>query len=149
MRRLPTSTKARQVMRHSRYLSATRRPWVVWLMLGVCFLSALAPAVSHALAAQASISARIEICTGTGAQWVDADPSGIPAEATNGPASALVVSHCPFCLQPTDRGAAPPPQLPYLFLVQGGNQERPVWQAFFFPSTDFPTAAPRGPPAKA
>ncbi len=136
-------------MRTSQYLSSRRRPWVAWLLLCAWLLAAVAPTVSHALAAQADTSARIEICTGTGAQWVDADPSGIPAEATNGPASALVVSHCPFCLQATDRGAAPPPQLPYLFVVQGGNQERPVWQAFFFSFTDVLSAAPRGPPVKA
>jgi hypothetical protein len=109
----------------------------------------LAPAVSHALAAQASISARIEICTGTGAQWVDADPSGLSEEATNGPASALFVSHCPLCLQPTDRGAAPPPELPYLYVAQGEKHEHPVWQVFFLSSADFLMAAPRGPPAKA
>ena len=124
------------------------RRWAVWLMLCVMGLGAALPTVSRA-AAWASAGAWVEICSANGAaQWVRgaADASvDIPADAP----VALSLDHCPFCLQPSDRGAAPPPQLPYLFLVQGGNQERPVWQAFFFSSTDFLAAAPRGPPAKA
>lgn len=137
-------------MRNIHHVSVVRRPWAAWLVLCVWVLAALAPVASHALAAaQVQGPARMEVCTTNGAQWVEADAADISAQAPDGPATALVVFHCPFCLQATDCGAAAPPQLPYLFVVQGANQERPVWQAFFVSSAVYLAAAPRGPPAQA
>jgi hypothetical protein len=107
----------------------------------------LAPAVSHALAAHGDASARIEICTPNGAQWVDADPSGLSEEATDGPESVLHVDHCPFCLHQADRVVPPPTPVAYLFLGLGGQQEVTAWQAFFYSHQHYPRAAPRGPPS--
>lgn len=130
-------------------VSRKPRTWTqVWVLCALV-LAMLAPGVSRTLA-WAQVGSAIEICTADGgARWVvlpsaatqqDEAPSSLPLPS---------LDHCPFCLQTADRGAAPPPQQPYLFLVQGGNQERPVWQAFFFASPDFLSAVPRGPPGKA
>ena len=115
------------------------RPWAVWLAALLALFAALAPSLSHALAL-ARGSQGIEICTGTGTQI-------IPADSETGSKSALSLSHCPFCLHNTDRVAPPPTLLPYLFLIQGGQQEVAVWQAFFYPTNTTFKTAPRGPPA--
>lgn len=125
------------------------RPWAMWLVLCVLVLVALAPTVSRALAWNASGPMQ-EICTADGgAVWVSASPDAMNDGAANGQAPLPSLDHCPFCLQATDRSAAPPPHQPYLFLEIGGNQARPVRQAFFF-FTDIQRAPPaRGPPAQA
>jgi hypothetical protein len=124
-----------------------QRRWSLLLVLCVAWFAALAPTVSHALAwSQGSALTFIEVCTTTGSRLVEVDTQTPNADSNPGQESALTLSHCPFCLQPTDRCAPPPHPLPYLFLVQGGQQEAPVWQAFFYsPHFDL-KAAPRGPP---
>ncbi len=125
------------------------RTWTQVWVLCVLVLAMLAPGVSRTLA-WAQVGSTIEICTADGgARWVvlpsaatqqDEAPSSLPLPS---------LDHCPFCLQTADRGAAPPPQQPYLFLVQGGNQERPVWQAFFFASPSRFALRARAPPLQA
>jgi hypothetical protein len=130
-----------------RRATAQLRPWAVWFALCVAVFMALAPSVSHALAwSQAGSGNLIEICTATGPRLVPADSAPSSADSPTGQESALSLSHCPFCLHTADRCAPPPNPLPYLFLVQGGQQEAMVWQAFFF-STHFTLVPPpRGPP---
>lgn len=145
---LPTSTELD--LRVTKPRSVRRvplhRPWAVGLVLCVLVLGMLAPAVSRALAWTRAGQA-IEICTATGgAQWVIPSSTTTAPGADTGQAPLPSLDHCPFCLQATDRGAAPPPPLPYLFWAQGGNQERPVWQAFFFPVSTPLAASARGPP---
>lgn len=126
---------------------SVHRPWAMWLALCVLVLGALAPTVSRALAGRDAGPA-LEICTAQGgAVWVSASPESSDEGAADGQTSLPSLEHCPFCLQATDRSAAPPPHQPYLFLEIGGNQARPVRQAFFF-VFDIQRAPPaRGPPA--
>lgn len=137
--------RAQSHIRHN----TIHRPWAMWLVLCVLVLGALAPTVSRALAWNAS-GPMLEVCTANGgAVWVSATPESTQDGAANGQAPLPSLDHCPFCLQPTDRSAAPPPHQPYLFLASGGIQLRPVRQAFFF-FTDIQRAPPaRGPPAQA
>lgn len=134
--------RAQSHIRHN----TIHRPWAMWLVLCVLVLGALAPTVSRALAWNAS-GPMLEVCTANGgAVWVSATPESTQDGAANGQAPLPSLDHCPFCLQPTDRSAAPPPHQPYLFLASGGIQLRPVRQAFFF-SIDIHRAPPaRGPP---
>lgn len=114
------------------------RLWAAWLAVLLALCGVLAPTVSHALALGAGPQG-LEICTGHGTQI-------LPADSPTGPESVLS-PHCPFCLHSADRVAPPPQPTPYLFPVQGGQQEATVWQAFFFASdTDFVPPL-RGPPA--
>jgi hypothetical protein len=104
----------------------------------LALFAAIAPTVSHALALEHGAQG-IEICTSSGTQI-------IPADSPTGPESAVSLSHCPFCLHSADRVAPPPSPVAYLFLVQGGQQEASVWQAFFYSSKHYLKASPRGPP---
>lgn len=118
------------------------------LVLCVLVLGMLAPAVSRALAWARSTTA-VEICSATGgAQWVRL-PASAGAQGTDtAPAPQPSVDHCPFCLQATDRGAAPPPALPSLFRVVGADPEPPRGQVFAFSSSHLWAASARGPPAQ-
>ncbi len=117
------------------YLPA-KRAWLVVL----CFVfAAFAPTLTHALS-PALPTLPLEICTSE----VSAPISQSPSPQDEG--GAMQASHCPFCLQPTDRGAPPPQPLPYHFLVQGGIQVPMVWQALFFSDRLQWVVSPRGPP---
>lgn len=134
--------------RHS--ASSRHRPWSVWFALCIALVMALAPTVSHALAwSQAGSGNLIEICTATGSRMVPVDTAPSSADSPAGQESALSLSHCPFCLHTADRCAPPPNPLPYLFQVQGGQQEAVAWQAFFFLTHFAWVPPPRGPPAAA
>jgi hypothetical protein len=119
---------------------ALHRLVVAWLAVLLALFAALAPTVSHALALDHATQG-IEICTSAGAQI-------IPADSPTGPESTKLMDHCPFCLLQADRVAPPPSPVAYLFLVQSGQQEGPVSQAFFFVPHPYSPAAPRGPPSK-
>jgi hypothetical protein len=126
---------------------ALRRPWAVWLAVLIAVFGAIAPTVSHALVLAAGHGPQgVEICTSQGPRWVAADTTPSPDSPAPTQRSTVTVEHCPFCLQTTDRVAPPPHLLPYLFSVQGGQQEAPVWQAFFYVATHTFAPPPRGPP---
>ena len=137
-------------MHHVTHLHSPRRPWAAWVVLWVWLLAALAPVASHALAA-GSIegAARLEVCTSNGAQWLTLAPDAAPADGPTEQAPAVGRAHCPWCLQPSDSGAAPPPHTQPLLRVPRGHQAPAVWRALVFPTPFFLAAAPRGPPARA
>jgi hypothetical protein len=128
-------------------VATPHRPWALWLALLLAFFGALAPTLSHALNhARGDRSLMVEVCTSSGPRWMAlAQAPSFQADAPDVPASAQVLDHCPFCLHLADRVAPPPSLLLHLFQVEGGQQEAPVWQAFFFfQSTSLrpPTRAP-------
>jgi len=67
-------------------------------------LVALAPSVSHALAAKAGAPLLAEICTVEGVKLVQIDTASAASDASDGHTSShqlLHLEHCPFCsLQP-------------------------------------------------
>jgi Protein of unknown function (DUF2946) len=120
--------------------SRSSRRFSAWVASIAIVLTALAPAISHALQDQPAKS-WIEICTTRGARWIAA--AADPAQGI--PAPAHVVEHSPCCLL-QGNAAAPPPSLlvvallavhfeaPRLFLA--GQRTLHAWLA----------AQPRGPP---
>ena len=123
-----------------------RRPWAVWWSVLVAVLFALAPTLTHALAFVSVDGAeRIEICTTQGPKTVAPDRAHA-VDSPTGQDSTPTQNHCPFCLHQADRYAPPPHLLPYLPTVQGGQQEMPDWQAFFYFDKTPLWAPPRGPP---
>lgn len=76
---------------------------IAWLVLCAVLFGAIAPAISHQLAAAAG-STWTEICTATGTQRVALD-SGSPQT----PKPLLAAEHCPFCLLPNLLPALPTP----------------------------------------
>lgn len=115
------------------------RLWAAWLAVLLALFAALAPTVSHAIAAERGVQT-LEICTSTGAKV-------IPADFPNGQESAAHLEHCPFCLLSTDRIAPAPTPVTYLFLVHSGSQEVAAGQPFFYSPRPYSKTAPRGPPA--
>jgi hypothetical protein len=131
-------------MANTLHRTPLRRPWAVWLAVLIAVFSALAPTVSHALVlARGGAVPMVKICTSRGAQWVIANT---PVDSPDGQESLKSLDHCPFCLHTTDRVAPPPNLLPYPFSVLGGQQEEPIWQAFFFVNTTAFSPPSRGPP---
>jgi hypothetical protein len=123
------------------------RPWVVWLAVLIAVLGALAPAVSHALVlARGTAPVGAEICTSQGSRWVAADTFSPAEDSAPARESTATLDHCPFCLHSTDRVALINDPLTYPFLVQDGEREPPVWQAFFYCETHLLAPPPRGPP---
>ena len=114
----------------------------------LALFGALAPTVSHALnRARGDSSALVEVCTSVGPRWMALGQAhSFQADASEAPASAPVLDHCPFCLHFADRVAPPPNLLLHLFQVEGGRQEVTVWQAFLYPPSFALTPPPRGPP---
>jgi hypothetical protein len=123
-----------------------RRILLVVALLAVT-LAALAPAISHALAAVSGSRAWVEVCTAQGSRWVQLDrtsstqPMG-PVDAAGG-----ALEHCPCC-HLGHLGMAPPPAGPMFMrgaAMRDGPPARflsaprsaPVWRA----------AQPRGPPS--
>ncbi|MCF8157131.1 MAG: DUF2946 domain-containing protein [Rhodoferax sp.] len=134
-------------MRATPYRIPLCRPWAVWLAVLIAVFGAIAPTVSHArMLAAGHLPQGVEICTSQGPRWVAADTMPSPDGPAPTQRPTINVDHCPFCLQTTDRVAPVPHLLPYLFSVQGGQQEAPVWQAFFYAATHTFTPPPRGPP---
>lgn len=138
-------------MIHQLQLASFRRAAHVWLALLLAVFAALAPTVSHALAASRGDAGTLtEICSSTGSRWVSvnqADANSSSTDSSNGQESAISLTHCPFCLLSTDRVAPAPHPLVHLFAVFGDNPEPTVLQAFFY-FEHFPWGPPpRGPPA--
>lgn len=65
-----------------------------WVAILAILMAALAPSVSHALAAHGSV-AWIEVCSALGSKWVRADaPEREPASGSSG---VQALEHCPYC----------------------------------------------------
>jgi hypothetical protein len=122
------------------------RRWAVWLAAFIAVIGAMAPTVPHALAFRNS-PAGFEICTSEGMRTVVPSSRSSSAESPAGQDTVLSLSHCPFCLLSAERAAPPPHILPYRVLVQCGQQNVTVWQAFFFVTRTTIAPPPRGPPA--
>lgn len=124
----------------------TRRLLTVWIALLAVLFGALAPSVSHALAAQRGGTARwAELCGVNGVKRVL-----VAAETPQAPQRDLLqhhVEHCPYCATHGGAVALPPPAA-ISFAVIGG---RDVYPSLYYraPAPLFPWSAarPRGPPA--
>lgn len=75
-----------------------------WMAVLAILAAALAPAISHALAAENG-TAWVEVCSTAGAKWVQAgDDSSLPDEA---PGAAHPFEHCPCCAMHADLAVVP------------------------------------------
>ena len=129
--------------------TSLRRPWAVWLAVLIAVLGAIAPTGSHALMLAGGQSPLgIEICTTQGPQWMAADTLSPADDSAPAQESAATLNPCPFCLHSTDRVAWINAPLTYPFLVQDGEREPLVWQAFFYSAERTFAPPPRGPPGR-
>ena len=104
-----------------------RRPLFAWIALLAITLATLMPTVSRALArGAASRVSWTEICTASGAQWVNLDSativegaqSAVPGEPGGNPPAHNPLDHCPFCLLAADR-LGPAPDVAARFFAPG------------------------------
>ncbi|MGV7206313.1 DUF2946 family protein [Oxalobacteraceae bacterium A2-2] len=115
-----------------------QRTLTLWLAALAVLFAALAPSVSHALAARTITWS--EICTAEGAKLV-ADPQKQPADPLQ-----HHVKHCPYCATHGGSTTLPPP-LPVSFAIIVGHDLYPPLY-YRAPATlhSWAAAHPRGPP---
>ena len=120
-----------------------RRPWALWLALLLAVVSALAPTLSHGLAADhGGAMALQDICASNAPdRLADASTPAQPAS----PPSPLAggISDCPLCLLAQDRLAGLPPAQVQLRLA--GLAPEPPWVG---PSAVLRAAVALAPPAR-
>jgi hypothetical protein len=120
--------------------SVKRRTLQIWIAMLAILFSALAPAVSHALAASTP-SVLLEMCTIDGAKTGDGSRQA-PSKSMQG------MEHCAYCLTHASSPALLPPAMSG-FAVIGGHDHYP---ALFYtapqPLHTWSTAKPRGPPSR-
>ena len=123
-----------------------RRPWALWLALLLAVVSALAPTLSHGLAAgHGSVMALQDICASNAPdRMADASTPAQPASPAS-PASPLAggLNDCPLCLLAQDRLAGLPPAQVQLRLA--GLAPEPPWVG---PSAVLRAAVALAPPAR-
>jgi hypothetical protein len=123
---------------------ARQRVLHVWIALLAILFSAMAPALSQAMAAPGSAAPSMEICTMDGLKAMPPDA----ADTTDGPPAAHFLKHCSFCLSHSTPPALPPPGG---FVIAGTSSVEPYPPLFYqaahalFPWT---AANPRAPPAR-
>jgi hypothetical protein len=152
------------MMQGPHWMADLRRPRFVWLAVLLALFSALAPTLSHALAATGARQAfSIEVCTGDGLRRVvaghDADASiaaGLAGSAQaistagddGSPASTTSLLHCPFCLLGANTMALPPAPSTFRFVPTNLPVGSPRPNCAAPRATLFVlVAAPRGPPS--
>jgi hypothetical protein len=120
-----------------------QRRFATWLATFAILLAALAPTVSHAMAALHGAGKWVEVCTATGPAVIKVASGETPAPVKDG---ASHFEHCPFCA--AHAGAAPlSPATTALSVADG----RPVLPELFYraprPLFTWAASQPRGPPA--
>ena len=118
---------------------------VLWLAVLLAIFAALAPTLSHALAAAGQTPAPLlEVCTSSGMRPAGATGQG--GEQSEAPTSLQTLSDCSFCWLATDRLAPAPYSEPYAFLGAVAHQRPRAEQPHFFLRPWVLAPPPRGPP---
>jgi hypothetical protein len=99
----------------------------LWLAVLALAFSALAPAISHALARASGSEHWVEVCTAQGSRWVQLEEAGPGAPGSDtGEPLAGHHDHCPCCPNGS-QGMAPPPAtapLPLRLTLSEGPPQR-------------------------
>jgi hypothetical protein len=106
-------------------MNKATRQFAAWIACLAILLAALAPSISHALAAaKGSDFSWMEICSTTGAKFVKVTDSQNPVKSSTPAEKAMHSEHCPFCL------------------THAGSFGLPPTAAFAFPVVSVPPAFP-------
>ncbi|MDC8760128.1 DUF2946 family protein [Janthinobacterium fluminis] len=127
--------------------SFTVRRLHIWIACLAILLNALAPSISHAVAAARGQAAALDICRADGRRAIASDVIAGDAADAAGDAAAKAGGHCAYCLPHAASFALPPAPAatpgvfdrhqPHPFLLYRSPRPSMVWSA----------ARPRGPPA--
>jgi len=112
-------------------LDKTTRQFAAWIACFAILLASLAPSISHALAAAKSTGVSwMEICSATGAKFVQVADDHNPTKSSAPAQKAMQSEHCPFCF--THAGSfGLPPTVVSAFPVASGS---PVLPSLFYQS---------------
>lgn len=106
----------------------------LWIAMLAVLFAALAPTVSHALAASTS-SVLSEMCS------VDGPTKKAPSNTMHG------MEHCPYCATHGGAPALEPPALSGFAVIGGHDFYPPLFYTAPQPLHTWSVASPRGPPA--
>lgn len=127
-------------------MSLKIKRFAAWIACLAILLAALAPPISHAIAAKKpSVAAGHEICTADGLQSVEKIAPESIQDHQDFPENAMHMEHCPFCLTSAASFALLPAS--FRLPVMSGS---PILPSLFYESSRplfaWLTAQPRGPP---
>ena len=125
-----------------------RRPRLsLWIACLAILLNALAPSISHALAAhKGSPSRLIEICTVAGTRVVADGDAAMSKPAGSDAQHREALEHCPYCSIHAGSDGLPPPALIVLQPADRGAAMPLLFYAAPRPLFSWSAARPRGPP---
>lgn len=120
----------------------------LWIALLAILFSALAPSISHAMAARSGNAVYAEICGVDGVKLValagsDAGDKQAPA----GDSLQLHMKHCPYCATHGGSFGLPPPAPAAFVLLDGADLHPSLFYHAPAPLFAWSAAHPRGPPA--
>ncbi|MDY7540016.1 DUF2946 domain-containing protein [Undibacterium sp. 5I1] len=129
------------------WLKRSRLP--LWIALFAVLLNALAPSISHAIAANNGSSDFIEICTVSGTQFVKLDrikSSAASLNTSSAPVKTQLSDHCPFCIAHAGSFALLPTSQVVPLVIDGHDQFPALFYHSPSPLISWSTANPRAPP---
>ncbi len=126
-------------------MTVTMRRLTAWIASFAILLAALAPSISHALAAaKGGNSGWIEVCSVVGAKLVKVADSQNPASIPAG--KAMHTEHCPYCSTHAGSVGLLPTMTLVLPLVNGTYPLPALFYQSSSPLFSWASAQPRAPP---
>lgn len=125
----------------------------LWIACLAILLNALAPSVSHAIAAsKGKAPSLIEICSAAGSRFVTVDDAGQPVAPADQDQSDRhhaddAARHCPFCVTHGGGDGLPPAALSVLHPAPGQAAMPRLFYLAPKPLFSWSAASPRGPPS--
>jgi hypothetical protein len=122
----------------------------IWIAALAVLFSALAPAISHALAASSRPAVladeEVQVCTMEGMKTVAVDA---PSRKFDPHRSGHFLEHCPYCALHANP-ALPPASAPLALAAPlAGAADAPLFHQSVFPLFAWTPSSPRGPPVSA
>jgi hypothetical protein len=119
----------------------------IWIAALAILFSALAPTISHAMAAAAPLDEAVQVCTMEGMKTI---------VVANGPAGKFdphrfehFLEHCPYCAVHAGPALLPEPAQPAFAAPLAGAFHPPLFYQSAAPLFAWTAASPRGPPPSA
>ena len=127
-------------------MNKVQRRITAWIACFAILLAALAPSISHAVAAMKGISYESEICTSTGVK-TSATVTGATSNSQPASQQSLHFEHCPFCSSQFHTPALPPAHMAVAIVPDGSPAHPRLFYQSSRPLFAWAAAQPRAPPA--
>jgi len=123
-----------------------RVAWI-WIAALAILFSALAPTISHAMAAVALADQEVQVCTMEGMKTIVI--ANAPAGKSNPHRFEHFLEHCPYCAMHAGQGLLPTPLHPAFAAPLARTYHPPLFYQSVAPLFAWTASSPRGPPASA